>query len=153
LQARWRAFAPRERRALSVAGVLVAFFAVWSVLLQPAWRTIREAPAQLDQLDVELQRMQRLAGEAAELRGATPVSPSAAAQALMAATTRLGSSAKILVQGDRATLTLTGTAPEALAAWLAEVRSAARARPQEAQLARVGSAFTGSITVAIGGAF
>ena len=151
LQARWRGFAPRERRLLLAAGIVVALFALWSVLVQPAWRTIRESPAQLDRLDAELQRMQRLAGEAAEQRGATPVSPTAAAQALMSATTRLGSSARILIQGDRATLTLTGTAPEALVAWLAEARSAARARPQEAQLARAGSGYSGTVTVTIGG--
>ena len=149
--ARWRAFAPRERRALAAAGALLVLYVVWSLLVQPAWRTLSEAPAQLDHLDVELQRMQRLAAEAGELRAATPVSTSAAALALQSATARLGGSAKIVVQGDRATLTLTGSTPEALAAWLLEARSAARARPQEAQLARSGSAFSGTITVAIGG--
>lgn len=152
LVARWRAFAPRERRALAAAAALLALFAVWSLLVQPAWRTLSEAPTQLDLLDAELQRMQRLAAEAGELRAATPVSAGAAALALQSATTRLGSSAKIVIQGDRATLTLTGSTPEALAAWLLEARSAARARPQEAQLARSGSAFTGTITVAIGSA-
>lgn len=151
LATRWRAFAPRERRALVAAGVLLAVFALWSLLVQPAWRTLSEAPAQLDQLDVELQRMQRLAAEAGELRSATPVSAAAAALALQSATTRLGSSAKIVMQGDRATLTLTGSTPEALTAWLLEARSAARARPQEAQLARSGATFTGTITVTIGG--
>jgi general secretion pathway protein M len=152
LVARWRAFAPRERRALAIAGLLVALFAVWSVLVQPAWRTLREAPAQLDSLDGELQHMQRLAAEAAELRGTTPVSTNTATLALQSATARLGNSAKIVIQGDRATLTVSGTSPEALTAWLAEARSAARARPLEAQLARTGSAFSGTVAVTFGGA-
>lgn len=149
---RWRAFAPRERSALLAALTAVVVFAVWSLFVAPAWRTLREAPAQLDRLDADLQRMQRFAAEARELRSAAPVSSAAAGMALQSATSRLGSSAKISIQGERATLTLIDAPPEALRAWLIEARSAARARPLEAQLKRAGSGYGGSVIVSLGSA-
>ena len=66
----WRALAPRERRAASIALWVLALFAAFSLFVQPAWRTLRAAPLQLDQLESELQRMQGLAAEAQMLRGA-----------------------------------------------------------------------------------
>jgi general secretion pathway protein M len=146
---RWHAFAPRERRALAAALVVLAGFVVWSLFVQPAWRTLRAAPAQLDQLEAELQGMQRLAAEAQELRAAAPVSATQAAAALQSATTRLGSSAKLTLQGERATLTLTATPPEALRGWLVEARSAARARPIEAQLTQATGGYSGSLIVSV----
>lgn len=148
-RALWQGMAPRERRGLSIALAVVAGFVVWSLLVQPAWRTLRSAPAQLDQLEAELQRMQRLATEAQELRGAAPVLPDQASAALQAATARLGSSARMSLLGDRATLTLNGTPPDALRAWLGEARSAARARPIEAQLSQSNGGYSGSLTVAL----
>ena len=149
---RWRGLAPRERRGLLAALLVLAVFAVWSLFVQPAWRTVRAAPAQLDQLESQLQGMQRLAAEAQELRAAAPVSTSQATEALKSATARLGSSAKIALQGERATLTLTGTPPEALRAWLIEARSAARARPIEAQLMQAPAGYSGSLIVSLGNA-
>lgn len=147
--AAWRRLAPRERRGISIALVAVALLAVWSLLVAPAWRTLRTAPAQLDQLESELQRMQRLAAQAQELRGAAPVLPDQAAAALTAATARLGSTGKITLLGDRATLTLNGTPPDQLRSWLGEARSAARARPVEAQLSQSNGGYSGSLTVAL----
>ena len=148
----WRKRAPRERIGLLAAGSAMLVLLVWILAVQPAWRTLRDAPAQLDRLEVELQRTQRMAAEARELRNAAPVSNAAAGMALQSATGRLGSSAKLNLQGDRATLTLTGTPPEALRAWLAEVRSAARARPVEAQLARAAGGYSGNLTLSLGSA-
>jgi general secretion pathway protein M len=148
-QGLWKGLAPRERRGLSIAVAVLAVFAVWSLFVQPAWRTLQTAPAQLDRLESEFQRMQRLAAEAQELRGAAPVLPDQAAAALQAATARLGDGAKLSLIGDRATVTLTGTAPDALRAWLGEVRSAARARPVEAQLSQSGSGYSGTLTVTL----
>jgi len=147
---RWRGFAPRERRGIATALLVLAVFVFWSLFVQPAWRTLRAAPAQLDQLESQLQGMQRLAAEAQELRAAAPVSTAQAAEALQSATTRLGGTAKIALQGERATLTLTGTPPEALRNWLIEARSAARARPIEAQLMQAPSGYSGSLIVSLG---
>lgn len=151
LRARWRALAPRERLILSVGGSLLALLLLWMVLLQPALRTVIDAPSRLDRLDTQLQQMQRLAAEGRELRNAAPVSAAQGAQALKAATDRLGERARLSVQGDRAVLTLTGMSGEQIRGWLAEARSGARARPVEAQLNRTPQGYNGTIVVTLGG--
>jgi general secretion pathway protein M len=146
----WRGRAPRERAALAVGGALLGGLLAWSLLIGPAWRTARSAPAELDRLEVQLQQMQRLAAEAKALKGAPPVSAAQAAAPLRAATERLGDKATIVFQGDRATLTLTGVSGGALRAWLAEARSAARARATEVQLTRNAEGFAGLVVVSLG---
>ncbi len=148
----WRSRAPRERQLLALAFVAVLLFAGWSVLVQPAWRTVRSAPAQLDQLDHQVQQMQAAAAEVQALRAVPAVAPPQAALALKAATERLGDKARLSLQGDRAILTLSGIGPEALRGWLNEARSGARARPIEAQLMRAAQGYSGTITVSFGGA-
>jgi general secretion pathway protein M len=148
----WLARTTRERRAVIVVLALLGALLVWSLLVQPAWRSARAAPAQLDQLDGELQQMQRIAAESRVLRAVAPVSQTQAGAALKAATERLGDRAKLNLQGDRATLSLTGISPEALRGWLVEARSGARARPVEATLQRGPAGFTGSVSVTLGAA-
>jgi Asp-tRNA(Asn)/Glu-tRNA(Gln) amidotransferase A subunit family amidase len=53
---------------------------------------------------------------------------------------------------DRATLSLSNVSPEALKDWLSEARSAARARPMEAQLNRSNGGYSGTILLVFGGA-
>jgi general secretion pathway protein M len=146
----WGGMAARERLALSVGLVVLALFALWMLLIAPAWRTVRDAPAQLDRLEVQLQHMQRLAAEARGLRGAPSVSTAQAADALKAATERLGDKATIQFQGERVTLTLNGVTPDALRDWLSEARGAARARPIDVQLARTPQGHSGNIVLALG---
>jgi general secretion pathway protein M len=151
ISTRWSALALRERRYVSIAAVLVGAALLWMFAIQPAWRVTSEAPAKLDQLDLQLQQMQRLQSESAVLRAAAPVGPSQAAMALKAATERLGDGAKLNMQGDRATLTLTAVSADALRAWLQEARSTARARPVEMQLVRNPRGFSGTLVVSLGG--
>lgn len=148
----WRALSPRDRNLAALAGAVLLLFLLWLLLLQPALRTLRQAPAEMDRLDLQLQSMQRLAAETAELRATPPVNNEQAQAALKAATDRLGDKAKLSLQGDRAVLTLNGAGTEALRGWLAEARSGARARPLEASLMRSGSGYSGTLVVAIGGA-
>lgn len=148
---RWRALPPRERLGLTLAGLVVAIGLVWVVGVMPALRTLREVPAQIDALDLQLQSMQRLAAEARELRNTAPVPVAQAALALKSTTDRLEGKGSITVQGDRATLTLSGVTGEALRTWLAEARSGARARAVEAQLTRGPQGYAGTITLTIGG--
>ena len=143
----WKTRAPRERAALGIAGGVVGLFLVWLVFVQPAWRTVREAPPRLDALDAQLQQMQRLAAESQSLRGVAPVPQAQAAAALKAATDRLGDKGRLSMQGERASLTLNGVSPEALRSWLLEARSAARVRPTEAQLSRGPQGYSGTIVV------
>lgn len=152
LRNRWRNTSPRGRAAAMGAGLLLALLLVWVVAIQPAWRTLQDAPQQLDRLDAQLQQMTALAGESRELRGVTPVSIAQATAALQSATDRLGSQGRIAIQGDRATLTLNGVSTGALKSWLGEARSAARARPVEAQLTRAATGYSGTIVLSLGGA-
>lgn len=146
-----QALPPRERMGLTLAVIVVVIALVWMVAIAPALRTLREAPAQIDALDAQLQSMQRMASEARDLRAAAPVSSVQAAQALKSATDRLGEKARLNVQGDRATLTLNGVTGDVLRAWLTEARSGARARPVEAQLTRGPSGYAGTVIVTIAG--
>lgn len=151
--ARWNKFPPRERRLLAITGGVLGFGIAWAIAVQPALRTLRETPKQLEALDLQLQQMQRLAGETQTLRAAPQVSPSQAEAALRGATERLGTGARLNVQGDRVTVTLNGVPGEALAAWLGEARSAARARVLEAQLSRASGeagGYSGTVVLALG---
>lgn len=143
----WKTRAPRERMALGLAAGIVGLFLVWLVFVQPAWRTLREAPPRLDALEAQLQQMQRLAAESQGLRGVAAVPQAQAAAALKAATDRLGEKGRLSLQGERASLTLNGVSPEALRGWLLEARSAARVRPTEAQLSRGPQGYSGTIVV------
>lgn len=148
--ARWRGMAARERLLVSVVAVVLGTWLVWSIAIAPAWTTLKRAPAQIEALDLQLQTMQRLAAEAKELRGASPVPAAQAFDALKSATDRLGERARMSNQGDRVTLTLAGVSGEQLRAWLSEARSGARARPVESQLTRGPKGYTGTLTVSVG---
>jgi general secretion pathway protein M len=150
LGAWWHGLALREKRLLVAGAAIVLLFGLWSLAVQPALRTITQAPAELDGLEVQLQTMQRLAAEAGTLRAAPAINPEQAAAALRAATERLGDKGKLLLQGDRATLTLSGVGTAALRDWLAEARSGARARPLEATLARGAQGYSGTLVMTIG---
>jgi general secretion pathway protein M len=148
----WRGLALRERRLLLLAAAVLLAFVLWLLAVQPALRTLGNAPTQQDALDTQLQSMQRLASEATQLRAAPPVNTAQAAAALKAATDRLGDKGKLVLQGDRAVLTLKEVGTGALSDWLAEARSGARARPIEATLSRVAQGYSGSLVVTLGGA-
>lgn len=154
LQARqaWGRLAPRERRLVAAAGTLLLIAALWFAFLQPALRTLREAPPKIDRLDAQLQLMQSLATQSNGLRGATPVPQAQAVAALRSATETLQGKARLTLVGDRATLTLNGIDALSLQRWLTEARSAARARPVEAQLTRSGGGYDGSLVVVFGSA-
>jgi general secretion pathway protein M len=150
--ARWSTMSAKERLGVTLALLLVGVALLWMIAVQPALRTLSDAPQRMEQLDAQWQHMQRLAAEARELRSATPVTASQVSQALESATDRLGGRGRIAVQGDRATLTITaGITGEALRGWLAEARSGARARPLEMRLTRGPEGYTGTLVVTVGG--
>ncbi len=148
----WRELPARERRMLLLAAAVLGAYLVWALAVQPAWRTLARAPAEIDALDRQLQTMRRLATEAAELRAAPPVNRDQAEAALRTATARLGDQGRLTLKGDRAVLTVTGVATGALRDWLAEARSGARARPVEANLSRAAKGYNGTLVLAIGAA-
>jgi general secretion pathway protein M len=152
VQAAWTERSGRERQALALAGTVLGAYLLWAVALAPALGTLRQAPARIAALERQLQQMQALAAEAQALR-ATPPLATAQAQALLStAAARLGDKARLMLQGDRAVLTLNGLDGAQLAIWLAEVRAAARVRVIEAQLSRTPQGgYTGSVVLAFSG--
>jgi general secretion pathway protein M len=151
--AQWATLATRERRLVLVAAAVVGAGLLWGLALAPALRTLASAPAQLAAAEAQLQQMQALASEAQALRAVAPVPMAQAQAALTAATGRLGSAAKLSLQGDRAVVTLQGINGEQLGAWLGEARAGARARVVEASLSQTTPGlYDGSITLALGSA-
>jgi general secretion pathway protein M len=150
LQARYAKLDARERQMVLVIGGLLAFLLVWLILVRPAWKTLDEAPALREQADAQLLQMQAISTEAKQLRALPPVPQSVAEQVLKSATDDLGGKAKISVQGERATLSVTGINGEDLRKWLLQARGGARARPVEATLTRAGDGYNGTLVVAIG---
>jgi general secretion pathway protein M len=151
-QARWKALAPRERQLVSIAAALVGAALLWWVAIAPAWRSVQAAPPKLDQLDAQLQTMQRLAGEVQRLRAAPAVGPAQSQAALKAASDGLGSAGRLVIAGDRATMTFVNAHGTQVRDWLAEVRSAARARTLEANLLRGPQGYNGTVIVVLPGA-
>ncbi|MBP7665393.1 MAG: type II secretion system protein M [Burkholderiaceae bacterium] len=151
--AQWATLATRERRLVLVAAAVVGAGLLWGLALAPALRTLASAPAQLAAAEAQLQQMQALASEAQALRAVAPVPMAQAQAALTAATGRLGSAAKLSLQGDRAVVTLQGINGEQLGAWLGEARAGARARVVEASLSQTTPGlYDGSMTLALGSA-
>ena len=90
----------------------------------PALDTLRQAPARHARLDAQLAQMQRMAATAETLRSQSTAQPPGRDEVLRAtetATNGLSGTGQLSVLGERATLTLRNTPPEALAQWLAQV--------------------------------
>lgn len=151
MQERWATMAPRERRMVQMVGLVVVVLLLVMVGLRPAWRTLSVMPERMQAIESELETMRRLAQESQVLRQRPPVPPMQAEAALRSASERLGGTARLSLQAERATLTFTDIPGEALADWLQEARGAARARVTEAEVqpAAMG-AYSGSITLALG---
>jgi len=148
--AAWRARSPRDRMALIVIALVLGTFLVWVLFVAPAVATLRSAPTQLEALDTQLLEMRGMAAEVRELRNATPVPAAQAGLAIKAAAERLGDKVRLSLQNERALLTLQNASPEQVRALLVEARSAARARPLEANLTRAQGGFTGTLILSLG---
>ena len=137
LSRRWLALAPRERRVVRIAAVLLVAALLWWLLLAPALATLRMARVQQPVLEAQLLQMGALQQQARELQAAPKIDYDQALRAVEAATKqRFGNTAQFAVLGERATVTLRGATADALAAWLAQVRIDARALPGEVRLVR-----------------
>ena len=146
LAQRWQALSPREQRLLSFGAVLLAMAVMWWLALAPALRTVREAPAQQAALDAQWQELKDLQAQAQSLQQQPRMTQAEALRALQNSTTQLlGNSAQIQTLGERSTVTLKAVPAPALASWLAQVRTQARAVPVQAQLLR--SAAADKVTV------
>jgi general secretion pathway protein M len=151
LKARWDSLAPREKTWVAVAGALVSAALIWFVALGPALATLRTAEVQHRALDTQLQHMRSLQAQAQALQAQPKQSHDEAMRQLeVSVRERLGPTARSLVAGDRVTVTLAGTEPNALAQWLTQVRVNARALPSEARLTRnAGGLWDGTLVLTL----
>jgi general secretion pathway protein M len=149
--ARWQGLAPREKALVAGTAALVAALLVWLALLGPAVGVLRTAEEQHRALDAQLQRMRALQLQAQTLQSQPKQNQDEAARQLeLSVRERLGTSARLMVSGERATVTLSGTPPDALAQWLTQARVNARALPGEAHLYRnSGGLWEGSLVMTL----
>ena len=137
LKARWQALRPREQAMVAAAVLVVGVALVWLVAFAPALSTLRSAEEQRRALDAQLQHMRSLQAQAQALQSQPKLGYDEALRLLeQSVSQRLGTTARMVIAGERANITLTGTAPDALAQWLTQVRVNARALPSEARLTR-----------------
>lgn len=137
LRTRWQALPGREKTLVGAAAALVATALVWWVALGPALGVLRSANEQHRALDMQLQRMRGLQQQAQALQAQPKQNHDEALRRLeLSVRQKLGTTARTTVVGDRVSVTLTGTPPEALAQWITQARVDARALPSEARLTR-----------------
>jgi len=148
-RARWQALPPRERSGVVVAAAVVAAAATWWLLLGPALATLRTAPQRHQALDTQLVRMSALQAQARAMQAQPRANPAQVTGALEASVrTSLGESARLVIAGDRATVTFSQTPGAALAQWLAQARLNARALPAEARMQRTAAGtWSGSVVL------
>ena len=132
--AAWQQRAPRERRLLTLGAAVLLVAAVWSLLLAPAWRVWREAPARQASLQAQTRQMLQLQAEARQLQAPSRIERSQALKLLNDSASLLGPKAQLSPQGDELRVTLQATPARGLAEWLAQAREKAQARPRMAQL-------------------
>ena len=137
LRARWQQLAAREKTGVAGAMLLIAVALGWWLAIAPALATLRTADEQHRTLDAQLQRMLGLQAQAQALQSQPRQSYDEALRLLEASIKQgLGTSARMVIAGERVTVTLTGTPPDALAQWLTQARVNARALPSDARLNR-----------------
>lgn len=135
--AAWQQLAVREKLLVAGAAALLLLALAWGLAVAPAWSVARSAGARHLELDTQLARMRALQQQAQALK-AQPRQGYEESLRLLEASVRerLGTTARMVVAGERVTLTLAGTPPDVLAAWLSQARVNARAVPSEARLTR-----------------
>ena len=137
LQRRWNSLLPREKTLAQVTAAVIGVALLWWLAVAPALQTLRTANTRHQALDTQLQQMKRLQAQAQQLQTQPKIGADESLRALEAAVKqRLGTGGQLNVAGDRATVTLKAVPAEAIAPWLAQVRTNARALPVEARLVR-----------------
>jgi general secretion pathway protein M len=143
----WAQCDAREKALITIAAVLVALALVWLVAVAPALKTLRQFEATRAIQESQLQTVRALQAQAQTLQAQPRLSAAAASQALKAATDKaFGTQADITLSSGSATVNLRNVSPEALAQWLASVRSNAHATPLQARISRNSTGNANSVT-------
>jgi general secretion pathway protein M len=160
LQRWWAGLPAKDRRALAIASTVLAAFAMWQWGLAPAWRKLQNIPQQLIQARADLQHMQAQAQEAKALQARGNEGPNNKAQTAAAVQRitqgTLGASAEVLPLGQGLQVKLSQVPADALAAWLAQIRTQARVVVQEVDIQvagepGAGTRWNGKVLLAGGG--
>jgi general secretion pathway protein M len=151
LRARWTTLAPREKLLVAAAAAVIAIAIVWLVAIGPALSTLRSADEQRRTLDAQLLRMLALQAQAQSMQAQPAQNRDEALRQLeLSVRQRLGTSGRMVISGDRVTITLTATPADALAQWLTQARVNAHALPGEVHLTRnSGGSWEGSVVLAL----
>jgi general secretion pathway protein M len=151
LRARWLTLATREKVLVAAAAVLVLFVLVWLMAVRPALGVLRISDREHRELDAQLQQMMVLQQQARTLQSQPKLGHDEALRLLETSLReRIGTSARLAVNGNRATITLSGTPADVLARWLTQARVDARALPSEARLSRnAAGLWEGTIVVSL----
>lgn len=149
---KWQNLAARERRLILGATAFVGAVLVWFLLLAPALKILNTADSQMRVLDSQLQQMRTMQQQVQAIQQRPPLAYDEAVRAIQSATTqKLGNTAQISVQNEKAAITLQAVPADALAQWLEQVRLNARSTPIEAHLTRVstaaGAAWSGTLAM------
>ena len=155
LQLWFAALAQRERRWVLACLAVVSLAFLWWVAIAPALATLKSAAQTHRQLDEQLQTMQSLASQAAQLKSQRALSQDEALRNLEASVKQTLGAGATLTSGDaRATLSLKGVSADGLALWLGQARANARAVPTDAKLSRsaAGNTVSGVASSASGAA-
>lgn len=136
LAKRWAHLSPREQRAVSVLGGLLAVLLFWSVAIAPAWQTLRASEARRVQLAQQQAHMQALQAQAQALQQRPALSREEALRTLQSLSQPLGKQLELTVQGERVSVQVKAMPAQALAQWLSQARTQAQALPIEAHWVR-----------------
>jgi general secretion pathway protein M len=136
LMQRWQGATRREQRYLRAALALVLLALLWWVGVAPALSTLRVAQIQRQQLDLQLQEMQRLQAQAKALQAQPRITADEARRLLEASVKPLTAAAQLTQTGERFTVTFKAAPADAVAQWLAQARLNVRSVPAEARLVR-----------------
>src|SRR5207253_5290382 len=102
LRARWGTLAPREKLMVAAAAAVVAFALLWMLAIGPALTSLRNAEAQRRTLDLQVQRMANLQAQAQSLHSQPKIGRDEAVRQLeLSVRQRLGTTARVLISGDR----------------------------------------------------
>jgi general secretion pathway protein M len=133
----WQGLSQRERAIIALAVLVIGVAVLWSLLLAPAFNSLRDAAQERVKLNAQAQHMHDLARQAAALKALPQIRSADAQHTLRTATEqRLGKAARLTTQGSRATINLSRVNATQFAAWLADVRANARATVLEMRLTR-----------------
>ena len=113
--------------------------------IRPALQILEATRTQAPELQAQWNQLLRMQAQAKTLQALPNPARVDAKAALNAALPNLGTDARSVVAGERATVTFKNVTPEAFALWLSKVREEARASAVEVHIRRNANAWSGSV--------